>query len=178
MSCREVWFLTLARYALAVVFPFAYIALPGATLQAQTGKAASTQARPASVARSNTRQQRALIRHNEAGAIASLRTLFSAEATYQSTTGNGNYGTIEELGEQKLIDYVLAEGHRFGYLFKVRREKYSAESQSSLEIVATPRTYGVTGRQSFYIDETGVIRGKDKQGAEASRLDDSLVIDP
>jgi hypothetical protein len=170
--------LTLARYALAVVFPFASIALPNATLQAQTGKAASSQTRPASVARSNSRQQRALIRHNEAGAIASLRTLFSAEATYQATTGNGDYGTIEELREQKLIDYVLAEGHRYGYLFKVRREKYSAESQSSLEIVAIPRTYAVTGRRSFYIDETNVLRAVDKRGAEANRLDDSLVIDP
>ena len=149
-----------------------------AALQGQTGKATSNSAQRRPVVRPTTRQQRALIRHNEAGAISSLRTLFSAEATYQATTGNGNYGTIEELGEQKLIDYVLAEGHRFGYLFKVRREKYSAESQSSFEIVATPRTYAVTGRRSFYIDETGVIRAKDKQGVEASRLDDSLVIDP
>lgn len=170
--------MTLARYAVAVVLPFAAIGLPGATLHAQTGKAASTQARPASPARSNTRQQRALIRHNEAGAIASLRTLFSAEATYQNTTGNGNYGTIEELGEQKLIDYVLAEGHRYGYLFKVRRELRSTESQPSLQIVAIPRTYGVTGRRSFYIDETGVIRAADKNGAEANLAADTLVIDP
>jgi hypothetical protein len=119
-----------------------------------------------------------LIRHNETGAIASLRTLFSAEATYQATAGNGDYGTIAELGEQKLIDYVLAEGHRYGYLFKVRREKRSTESPSSLEIVAIPRTYGVTGRRSFYIDETGVIRAADKNGAEANLAADTLVIDP
>src|SRR5437867_8912598 len=33
----------------------------------------------------------------EFGAIMALRTLFSAEATYQNTTGNGDYGTITEL---------------------------------------------------------------------------------
>ncbi|MGH9929138.1 MAG: hypothetical protein ACREA9_07915 [Pyrinomonadaceae bacterium] len=42
--------------------------------------------------------------------MKTMWTLFSAEATYQSTTGNGNYGSIEELGKQGLIDFVLAEG--------------------------------------------------------------------
>jgi hypothetical protein len=108
-----------------------------------------------------------------------LFTLLSAEATYQSTTGQGNYGTIEELGKEKLIDFVLAEGHRFGYLFRVRREKVSSESpQASLEIIAVPRIYRRTGRRSFYLDETGVIRYMDKKGAEANRDDDLIVIDP
>ena len=107
-----------------------------------------------------------------------LRTLFSAEATYQATAGNGDYGTIEELRKEKLIDYVLAEGHRFGYLFRIRREKFSPESQSSLEIVAVPRIYRRTGRRSFYMNETGVIHALDKNGAEASLGDDVMVIDP
>ena len=102
----------------------------------------------------------------------------SAEATYQSTTGNGNYGTIEELGKEKLIDYVLAEGHRYGYLFRVRREIFSSESPASFEIVAVPRTYGRTGRRSFYMNETGVIHTADKKGAAANPSDDTMVIDP
>jgi hypothetical protein len=131
------------------------------------------------VARLTTRQQRNLIRYNEAGAIRTLQTLLSAEATYQSTTGNGDYGTIEELGKEQLIDYVLAEGHRFGYLFRVRREKRSPESpQASLEIVAVPRTYRQTGRRSFYMNESGVIHAADKKGAEANPGDDETVIDP
>ena len=107
-----------------------------------------------------------------------LRTLYSAEATYQATTGNGEYGTIEELGKQNLIDYVLAEGHRFGYLFRIRVEKFSPESAASLEIVAVPRTYKRTGRRSFYMNETGAIHGSDKGGAEANPGDDPIVIDP
>lgn len=105
-----------------------------------------------------------------------LRTLFSGEVTYQQTAGNGDYGTIEELGKEKLIDYVLVEGHRYGYLFRVRREKFSSESQASLEIVAVPRTYRRTGGRSFYMNETGVIHAADKKGAEATLGDD--VIDP
>jgi hypothetical protein len=149
----------------------------GNDLQAQSAQAVRAPT-PANTRRP-TPQQPWLIRHNEAGAIRSLQTLFSAEATYQSTTGNGDYGTLEELRKEMLIDYVLAEGHRYGYLFRVRREKRSAESpQASLEIVAVPRSYKRTGRRSFYMDETGVIHAADKKGAEAHPGDRLLVIDP
>lgn len=147
-------------------------------LQAQTVQPAQIQTRPAAVTSRAKRQQRRLIRHNEAGAIMNLRTLYSAEATYQATKGNGSYGTIEELRRENLIDFVLAEGHRYGYLFRVRRENFSSESPASLEIVAVPRTYGRTGRRSFYMDETGVLRAADKHGAEANLNDELIVIDP
>jgi len=146
---------------------------------AQMGKAEPDKARAPVVERLTTRQQRRLIRHNEAGAIRSLQTLFSAEATYQATVGNGDYGTLDELRKEGLVDYVLGEGHRYGYLFRVRREKRSSESpQSSLEIAAVPRTYGRTGRRSFYMGESGVIYAADKNGAEATSADESFVIDP
>ena len=148
-------------------------------LGAQTLLPVQTHPRPAAVNRLTRRQQRYLIRYNEAGAIMMLRTLHSSEATYQATAGNGNYGTIAELLKENLIDYVLAEGHRFGYLFRVRQEKTSSESpQASFEIVAVPRTYGRTGRRSFFVDETGVIRYTDKKGAEPNRDDEMLAIDP
>jgi hypothetical protein len=124
------------------------------------------------------RQQLLIIKDNEAGAFRSLQTLFSSEATYQATTGNGDYGTLDELRKQGLIDQVLVEGHRYGYLFRIRREKRSSESQPSLEITAVPRTYGRTGRRSFYMDESGVIYAADKNGAEATTADHLLVIDP
>ena len=146
---------------------------------AQIGKAEPDKGRAPAVERLTTRQQRRLIRHNEAGAIRSLQTLFSAEATYQATVGNGDYGTLDELRKEGLVDNVLGEGHRYGYLFRVRREKRSSESpQSSLEIAAVPRTYGRTGRRSFYMGESGVIYAADKNGAEATSADESFVIDP
>jgi hypothetical protein len=108
----------------------------------------------------------------------SLRTLFSAEAVYQATVGNGDYGTLDELRKERLVDNVLGEGRRYGYLFRIRRERRSSESQPSLEITAVPRTYGRTGRRSFYLDESGVIYAADKNGAEATTADHLLVIDP
>ena len=109
----------------------------------------------------------------------SLRTLFSTEAVYQSTFGNGDYGTLDELRKQGMINQVLVAGHRYGYLFRIRREKISSESpQPSFEITAVPRTYGRTGRLSFYMDETGVIKSLDKNGAEATHADHFLVNGP
>jgi hypothetical protein len=142
------------------------------------GKAEPDKARIPAVEGLTTRQHCRLIRHNEAGALRSLQTLFASEATYQATAGNGDYGTLDELRKQGLIDPVLAEGHRFGYLFRIRREKWSAESPASIEIMAVPRTYGRTGRRSFYMNETGVVYAADKNGAEATTADKSFVIDP
>jgi hypothetical protein len=122
----------------------------------------------------SSKKVKRLVTHNESGAVSVLRTIFSAEATYQSTSGNGNYGTLEQLNDQGLIDYILAKGHRYGYTFKLRVERYSSESAASLEAVAVPRRYGRTGLRSFYIDETGVLRGADKRGAAATINDDPL----
>src|SRR5207248_11152679 len=47
---------------------------------------------------------------NEGSAQQSLRTMTSAEATYQSTAGNGSYGTVTSLAGQNLIDSVLSTG--------------------------------------------------------------------
>ena len=122
----------------------------------------------------NSRHRSNLIKYNEAWAIRILRTLHSAEATYQATMGNGNYGSLEELGKQKLISPVLADGQGYGYLFRIRVEKFSSESPAAFEVVAIPRKYGRTGRRSFYINETGVIVAADRKGAEAHAGDDPL----
>jgi hypothetical protein len=170
------------RHGLAIAIRvLLFIALPiclSHNLQAQTAKTEQVRTHPPGLARRMARQQILIIRHNEAGALRSLQTLFSSEATYQSTTGNGDYGTLEELRKQGLIDQVLVEGHRYGYRFRIRREKRSSESQPSLEITAVPRTYGRTGLRSFYMNESGVIYAADKKGAEATSADKSIVIDP
>lgn len=158
----------------AKVCPAAILALIltfGSSLRAQT---VSPVFRSPADAGRTARYRSNLIRYNEAWAIRVLRTLHSAEATYQATVGNGNYGTLAELREQNLIDQVLARGHRSGYLFRVRVEKFSSESPSACEIVAVPRVYGRTGRRSFYINETGVIVAADKKGAEANAAADPL----
>ena len=51
---------------------------------------------------------------NEGSAISSLRTIASAELTYQATTGRGRYGTLSELAQAGLIDAELASGKKNG----------------------------------------------------------------
>jgi hypothetical protein len=39
------------------------------------------------------------------------------------------------------------------------------------EAVATPKEYGKTGKRSFFVDKTGVVRGDDHGGAPATVAD-------
>ncbi|HVF49433.1 MAG TPA: prepilin-type N-terminal cleavage/methylation domain-containing protein [Pyrinomonadaceae bacterium] len=56
---------------------------------------------------------------NEGSAIASLRVITSSEATYQATAGGGNYGDLDALASNGLIDSVLggANHEKSGYTF-------------------------------------------------------------
>ncbi|HEX8247603.1 MAG TPA: prepilin-type N-terminal cleavage/methylation domain-containing protein, partial [Pyrinomonadaceae bacterium] len=47
---------------------------------------------------------------NEASAVSSLRTLSGAQATYQTTLGQGDYGTLAQLNTGGMIDSVLSAG--------------------------------------------------------------------
>src|SRR5678816_4257589 len=61
---------------------------------------------------------------NEGSAQSSIRTLFSAEATYQATGGNGAFGSQANLMGATLIDSVLgqattASSAKSGYIFTI-----------------------------------------------------------
>src|SRR5215204_5649055 len=61
---------------------------------------------------------------NEGSAQSSIRTIFSAQATYQATAGNGAFGTQANLMGNFLIDSVLggattAASAKSGYVFLV-----------------------------------------------------------
>src|SRR5215212_9880275 len=58
---------------------------------------------------------------NESAAIGTLRTIVSAEATYQSTVGAGKYGDSDALKTAKLIDDVVGDPtkEKSGYKFTI-----------------------------------------------------------
>jgi len=111
---------------------------------------------------------------NEGASISALRTLHSAEQTYQATRGNGAYGTLDQLAADGLINPELARGTRYGYKFRVDIQTGGYNEPAGFQAVGVPVTYGDTGVRSFYIDETGVIRAADNRGAEATGLDPPL----
>ncbi len=111
---------------------------------------------------------------NEGSAINALRTIHSAEATWQATKGNGKYGSLFDLYNMNLISPELAKGERNGYKFNVELVSTRDDGLPGFEIVGVPTEYGATGRRSFFIDETGVIRGADARGMDATKYDPPL----
>lgn len=109
--------------------------------------------------------KRVPISSNEALALLTLRHLAEVEYTLQSTIGRAkDFGTLQELVAARLIDAELAGGTKWGYA-------YSSTEAPSFEVRTIPLQYGVTGKWSFYVDETYVLRGDDKGGAEANYND-------
>lgn len=114
--------------------------------------------------------------YRERFVLQSVRTVFSAQITYQSTIGAGQFATLPELRQAGLIDAVLASGEKYGYVFVLTRTHTSSTSLAKFKLTATPRSYPKTGRRSFYIDETGDMRGANKMGA-AANADDPVLDD-
>jgi hypothetical protein len=100
---------------------------------------------------------------NEAIAKSLLRTVVSAEATFRSTKGDGRYGSLEELVSQSLVSKNLLE--KYGYKIDV------VISSNRFEAIAIPLEYGKTGRLSYFVDESGVLRGGDHAGGAATLSD-------
>jgi hypothetical protein len=107
---------------------------------------------------------------NEASALYTLRQFSVAQSEYQ--TNFGKYGTLDELAAQNLIDHKLAMGRKNGYKFVIE----VTTDENNLEgfaVTAVPLT-STSGTRSFYVDETLVVRGADKTGEPASKLDPPL----
>jgi hypothetical protein len=99
---------------------------------------------------------------SEASAVGSLRTLNTANVTYASTYDLGFAPSIQALGGEGkeptpehalLIDPVLASGDKNGYVFR-----YERSGQDTYTITARPKPGSVSGKRSFFTDESGVIR--------------------
>lgn len=92
---------------------------------------------------------------NEASAISSLRTVHSAEATYQAVLGNNvNYTDLAGLAANtsgNLIDSTLGAGAKSGYNFVA-----TASAVQVYCATAIPQS-AATGTRSFAVSQPGVI---------------------
>jgi type IV pilus assembly protein PilA len=100
---------------------------------------------------------------NEGSAVASMRTITSAEATYASTAGNGGYGDLPALATEGLVDSVLggAGGNKSGYTFVAEPDGDGSAGDPYVYLsTATPQAVAsvtATGTRRFASDATGVI---------------------
>src|SRR5437867_3342841 len=99
---------------------------------------------------------------NEATAMSMLQASASAELSYKTTAGNG-YASMDQLIEQKLMTRDMLD--KYGYKIEL------TASANQFEAVATPVEYGRTGKRSFFIDQSNVLRGDDHAGGAATIAD-------
>jgi prepilin-type N-terminal cleavage/methylation domain-containing protein len=110
---------------------------------------------------------------NEGSAQSSLRTINSAQATYQATAGGGAYATdLLTLNGQNLVDVILATGIKSGYTFAVVEQAGTGGTAVYGAYAYPVTTSGVsqTGTRRFGITESGVLTGDtDLTAAPATR---------
>lgn len=121
------------------------------------------------------------IEAQEAAAIAALRKIAEAILTYRRAFGRMPE-TLAQLGPPPkggispdaagLLDAELAAGSKGGYVFRSVILSPSEEAtEPRFNLAATPAQYSKTGRRSFFLDTSGVLRGGDKQGSVATAQD-------
>ena len=128
---------------------------------------------------------RARISANEASAVASIRTISTAETTYASTYPTVGYTcTLAELGPPAaggamsssaagILDNVLASGQKAGYIFDL--QGCAGTPKANYTSTAAPITIGSTGTRAFCSATPGVINYS-ADGLVASCLASGQVI--
>ena len=113
---------------------------------------------------------RARIAAQESSAVASVRTVNTAEITFQTGNPTVGYTSLSILGGAApctpvaltsacLIDDTLAKGTKSGYLFAANTAVSTGSTIANLLTVsAIPQTYNQSGVGSFCSNEDAVIR--------------------
>ncbi len=109
---------------------------------------------------------------NERLTITGLRIIASAQETFKATIGNGNYSpNLPSLTAYYLLDPCLGAGYCYNHNFFMETINMTPTTPAVFKTWGTPVAYGQLGFRSFYIDNTGVIRGADHQGGRANEND-------
>jgi hypothetical protein len=124
---------------------------------------------------------------SEDAAIADLRSVASALDTYRRAYGKLP-DTLTVLGPAPpngvspeaagLLDADLAAGSKDGYTIRYtitpaagNLPEDEANKAETFSLASSPKEYGKTGRRSFFLGSSGILRGADKQGGVATSAD-------
>lgn len=102
-----------------------------------------------------------VIASNESIAISLLGHIEGCQSLYFSK--HKRYGTLEELMSEGLLEHAVIDGYGYKFEIVAKGDKYEA--------TATPVNYGVSGRLSFFIDQTNALRSIDNGGRPATAGD-------
>jgi hypothetical protein len=87
----------------------------------------------------------------------------SVEEQYKQGPGKSSYGSFQQLIDMKML--MPDQFDKYGYKFEL------SATGDRFEAVATPKEYGKTGKRSFFVDKSGVVRGDDHGGGPATIAD-------
>ena len=110
---------------------------------------------------------------NEGSAIHSVGTIAQAEEMYYLNFNK--YATLDELGRADYVDSTLAAGSKSGYKFSI--DLTTDDGVPGFALTAVPIEYRSTGRRSFYVDESAIVRAADKFGGPPTKMDPPLNSD-
>jgi hypothetical protein len=127
---------------------------------------------------------------SEDAAIADLRSVALALETYLRAYGKLP-DTLTALGPAppngvspeaaSLLDADLAAGSKDGYAIRYSIKPVAgslpqeeAAKAETFSLASSPKEYGKTGRRSFFLDSSGILRGADKQGGVATSTDSRI----
>ena len=103
---------------------------------------------------------------NEASAVASLRTINTACATYSTTYGIGYPTALSSIAQAAsatstaadLIDNVLSSGTKSGYTFTLTGGAAAGGIVQTYTATSQPVTTNVSGNRFFFTNQSAVIR--------------------
>lgn len=104
---------------------------------------------------------RARLNGVETMVVREMQTVATAQTQYQSQFGKyaaalaelgpPNRGGVEGPQSAHLIPSALASGEKNGYLFAMN------STPGGYTLNAIPKTFGTTGRRTFYLDQDGIV---------------------
>jgi len=114
---------------------------------------------------------------NEASAVASVRTLLTAEVTYSEAHPNAGFTcSLSDLAGAGYIDQGLARGQKSGYSFELSGcTSVDAAPVTKYKVVAFPVSVNQTGTRAFCADETAVIN-VDSSGSAKGCLENGVPL--
>lgn len=112
---------------------------------------------------------------NEIAAVGGLKTIATGQTDYNNNSTPHSYsrvlvdlGTGAGAGNVRFIDMSLANGFKMGYTYDYQPSDAVSHPDGpilwSWSATAWPILYQITGKRSFYVDDTGVIRARDSGG--------------
>lgn len=100
---------------------------------------------------------------NERKAMTAMYSIAYAENQFRNGKGAGSFGTLEQLQTEGLIAENTAEPTGYKINLSLLGTKF--------ELTATPLEPGKSGRTSYFMNETNVLRGADHSGGMATAAD-------